>query len=96
MIFSLFGSGLGMLHLRDCKGACLWKRLCSCILWVNVLRSVIGKTEHGSGVRSNIYRLHLDLIVKQLCCNASFTNQKLCCGNVFLHKNDETKNSSGL
>ena len=42
------------------------------------------------------YRLHLDLVVKQLCCNATFRNRKLCCGNVFLHKNDETKNSSGL
>ena len=27
---------------------------------------------------------------------ATFRNQKLCCGTVFLHKNDETKNSSGL
>ena len=54
----------------------------------------------------SIYRLHLDLVVKQLCyisclnacatnC-ATFRNQKLCCGTVFLHKNDETKNSSGL
>ena len=54
----------------------------------------------------SIYRLHLDLVVKQLCyisclnacatnC-ATFRNQKLCCGAVFLHKNDETKNSSGL
>ena len=54
----------------------------------------------------SIYRLHLDLVVKQLyynsCLNAwatnsaTFRNQKLCCGTVFLHKNDETKNSSGL
>ena len=54
----------------------------------------------------SIYRLHLDLVVKQLCyisclnafatnC-ASFRNQKLCCDTVFLHKNDETKNSSDL
>ena len=77
----LFGSRLGLLHLRDCKGACLWRRLCAWILWVN------------GDVRSNIYRLHLDLVVKQLCYNATFRNQKLCCGNVVLHKNDETKNS---
>ena len=49
----------------------------------------------------SIYRLHLDLVVKQLyyisCLNcATFRNQKLGCGTVFLHKNDETKNSSGL
>ena len=62
----------------------------------NVLMSVIGKTESRGGVRSNIYRLHLDLVVKQLCYNATFRNQKLCCCNVFLHKNDEPKNSSGL
>ena len=96
MVFSLFCSRLGLLHLRGCKGACLWRRLCAWILWVNVLRSVIGKTESGGGVKSNIYRLHLDLVVKQLCCNATFRNHKLCCVNVFLHKNDETKNSSGL
>ena len=96
MIFSLFGSRLGLLHLRVCKGACLWRRLCAWTLLVNVLRSVIVKTESGGGVKSNIYRLHLDLIVKQPCCNATFRNHKLCCVNVFLHKNDETKNSSGL
>ena len=54
----------------------------------------------------SIYRLYLDLVVKQLCCInclnawatncAPFRNQKLCCGTVFLNKNDETKNSSGL
>ena len=54
----------------------------------------------------SVYRLHLDLVVKQLCyisclnafatnC-ATFRNQKLCCDTVFLHKNDETKNSSDL
>ena len=52
------------------------------------------------------YRLQLDLAVKQFsyisCLNAcathcaTFRNQKSCCGTVFLHKNDETKNSSGL
>ena len=58
---------------------------------------MLGKTESGSGIR-----LHLDLVVKQLyyisCLNAcaTFRNQKLCCGTVFLHKNDETENSSGL
>ena len=26
----------------------------------------------------------------------TFWNQKLCCGTVFLQKNDETKNSSDL
>ena len=83
MIFSLFGSRLGLLHLRDCKGACLSRRLYAWILWVN----------SGGGVRSKIYRLHLDLVVKQLCYNATFRNQNLCCGNVFLYKNDETKNS---
>ena len=52
------------------------------------------------------YRLHLDLVVKKLCyisclnawatnC-ATFRNKKLCCGTVFLHKNDETKNISAL
>ena len=96
MIFSLFGSRLGLSHLRDCKRACLWKRLCAWILRGNVLRSVIRKTESGGGIRSNIYRLHLDLVVKKLCYNATFGNQKLCYGNVFLHKNDEPKNSSGL
>ena len=54
----------------------------------------------------SIYRLHLGLVVKQLyyisCLNAyatncaTFRNRKLCCGTVFLHKNDETGNSSGL
>ena len=54
----------------------------------------------------SIYRLHLDLVVKQLWSisrlnawatnSATFRNQKLCCGTAFLHKNDETKNSSGL
>ena len=51
----------------------------------------------------SIYRLHLDLVVKQLCyisclnawatnC-ATFRNLKLCCGTVFLHKNDDIKNT---
>ena len=54
----------------------------------------------------SIYRLHLDLVFKQLyyisCLNAcatnctTFRNQKLCCGTVFLNKNHETENSSGL
>ena len=54
----------------------------------------------------SIYRLYLDFVVKQLyyinCLNASatncatFRNQKVCCGTVFLHKNDEAKNFSGL
>ena len=54
----------------------------------------------------SICRLYLDLVVKQLCyinclnawatsC-ATFRNQKLCCGTVFLDKNDERKTSSGL
>ena len=49
----------------------------------------------------SIYRLYLDLVVKQLCsinclnawvnnC-ATFRNQKLCCDTVFLRKNDETR-----
>ena len=34
----------------------------------NMFRSVMGKTENDSGVRSNKFiGLHLDLIVKQLC-----------------------------
>ena len=53
MIFSLFGTRLGLLHLRDCKGGCLWRRLCALILWGNMLRSVIKKTESGGGVRSS-------------------------------------------
>ena len=53
MNFSLFDCRLGVLHLRDCKGDCLWRRLCAGILLGNVLRSVIGKTESGGGVRSN-------------------------------------------
>ena len=61
-----------------------------------VLRNGVRKTESGGGVRSNIYRLHLDLVVKQPCHNATLRNPKLCCGNVFPRKNDETKNSSGL
>ena len=49
----------------------------------------------------SIYRLHLDLVVKQLYYISSlnyvtFRNQKLGCGTVFLHKNDETKDPSGL
>ena len=54
----------------------------------------------------SIYRLYLDLIIKKLYCinflnalatnSATFRNQKLCCGTLFLHKNDEMKNSSGL
>ena len=96
MIFSLFGSRIGLLHLRDCKEVCLWRRLCARIFWVNVLRSVIGKTDSGGGVRSNIYRLYLDLVVKQLCYNDTFRNQNLYCGDVFLYENDETKNSSTL
>ena len=54
----------------------------------------------------SIYRLHLDLVVKQLCyincLNAwatnctTFRNQKLCCGTDFLRKNDERKTFSGL
>ena len=53
MIFSLFGTTLGLLHLRDCKGGCLWRKLCASILWGNVSRSVIKKTDSGGGVRSN-------------------------------------------
>ena len=54
----------------------------------------------------SVSRLYLDLAVKQLyylnCLNAwatnyaTFRNQNLCCGTVFLHKNDETKNFPGL
>ena len=58
----------------------------------------------------SIYRLYPDLVVNSMllkkhytnCLSAwatncaTFRNQKFCCGTVFLHKNDETKNSSGL
>ena len=54
----------------------------------------------------SICRLHLDLVVKQLCYHSclnawatncvTFRNQKFCCGTDFLHKNHEMKNSSGL
>ena len=50
----------------------------------------------------SIYRLLLDLVLKELCyisclnAWATFRNQKLCCGTAFLNKNDETKNPSGL
>ena len=53
----------------------------------------------------SIYRLQLDLVVKQpcyiSCLNACATNcatfrNKLFCGTDFLYKNDETKNCSGL
>ena len=58
----------------------------------------------------SIYRLYQDLVVNSMllkkrytnCLSAwatnfaTFRNQKLYCGTVFLHKNDETKNSSGL
>ena len=53
MIFSLFGGRLVVLRLRHCKGECIWIRLCASILLGNVLRSVIGKTDGGGGVRSN-------------------------------------------
>ena len=89
MIFSLFGSRLDLLHLREFKIMCL-----------NFVGERTQKCDRENrecgGVRSNIYRLHLDLVVKQLCHNATFRNQKLCYGKVFLFKNDETKNSSGL
>ena len=49
----------------------------------------------------SIYRLYLDLVIKKLyyinCLNgwttnrATFRNQKLCGGRVFLHKNDEQR-----
>ena len=45
MIFSLFSSRPVLLHLRDCKGSCLWMGSCAWILWV--------KTENGGGVRSH-------------------------------------------
>ena len=45
-------------------------------MWGNVLRSVIGKTERGGGVRSNIYRLHLDLVVKELYYNVPLSEIK--------------------
>ena len=65
-----------------------------------------GKPRGAMASEKPIYRWHLDLIAKGLRCNnclntwatncATFWNQKLCCVTVFLHKNDETKNSSGL
>ena len=53
MIISLYDNRLGLLHFRDCRGGCLWRRFSACILWGNVLIRVIGKTESGRGVRSN-------------------------------------------
>ena len=50
---AFFDGRLGMLHLRDRKGDCLWIRLCTSILLGNVLRSVIWKTKSGGGVRSS-------------------------------------------
>ena len=58
----------------------------------------------------SIYRLYPDVVVNSMllkkhytnCLSAwatncaTFRNRKLCCGTVFLHKNDETKNSLGL
>ena len=50
-IFSPFGGRLGLLHFRDCKGECVWRRQSALILWGNVLRSVSRKTESGGGLR---------------------------------------------
>ena len=54
----------------------------------------------------SIYGLYLDLVVMKLyyisCLNgwgtnsATLRNQKFCCGTVFQHKIDETKNFSDL
>ena len=54
MIFSLFGGKLGLLHLHDFKEGCIWRKLYA--LWGNLLRSKIGKTKSGGGVRSNQFR----------------------------------------
>ena len=52
-IFSPFGGRLGQLHVRDCKGGFVWRKLCVWILWGNGLSDVTGETENGVGVRSN-------------------------------------------
>ena len=76
------------------------KIMCLNLCW-NVLRSVIEKTERFGGVRSNQF-IGCTLVVEQLCyinclnACATFRNQKLCCGTVFLHENDERRTSSGL
>ena len=70
------------------------------------------KTESGGDLRSNqfigctqTWQLKNSILMKKHyinCLNAwatnctTFRNQKLCCVTVFLHKNDETKNSPGL
>ena len=94
MVFSLFVSRLG--HLRGFKRGYLWRRICACILWGNVLKSVIGKTESCGDVRSNQL-----MVVPRLCSQstllinslnawatncATFRNQKLYCCTVFLLK----------
>ena len=65
-----------------------------------------GKPRVAVALEKRIYRWYLGLVVKRLhcitCLNAwaancaTFWNQKLCCGTVFLNKNDETKNFSTL
>ena len=105
MIFSLFGSRLGLLHLCDCKGGCLWK-LCLNFVGESTQKCDRENCEwHWCQIKS-IYRLYQDLVVKKLyyinCLNAwatncaTFRNQMLCCDTVILDKNYETKNSSGL
>ena len=69
-------------------------------------------SESAGGVRSNqfisctqTWQLRNSKLIKKHytnCLNAwttncaTFGNQKFCCGTFFLHKNDETNNSSGL
>lgn len=54
---SFFGDTLGLLHVQGSKRDFVWKKLWSWVIWGNVIGSVTGKTERGSGVRSNQYQL---------------------------------------
>ena len=76
-----------------------------CYIFLTVRQVAFGEEGRWRQIKS-IYRWHLDLVTESFrCINslnawapncATFWNQKLCCDTVFLHKNDEMKNSSGL
>ena len=105
-IFSLFGGRLDLWHVRDRNRGCVWRKLC--LNSVAERTHKCGKENREWRWRQikPIYRWHLYLLVKLLrsinCLNAwanncaTFCNQDLRCYTVFLHKNHDTKNSSGL
>ena len=76
-----------------------------CYIFLTVRQAAFGEEGRWRQIKS-IYRWHLDLVTESFrCINslnawapncATFWNQKLYCDTVFLHKNDEMKNSSGL